>query len=79
MSGTLATQIALQQAARLELQQEQAAVAQNEARELANRAGGGNRDESDCGADAAAVEAGAEAGVETGASASEALEVMGGK
>jgi hypothetical protein len=40
---------------------------------------GGVRDERDCGADAAAVEAGAEAGVETGASASEALEVMGGK
>jgi hypothetical protein len=31
------------------------------------RAGGGNRGESECGADAAAVEAGAEAGVETGA------------
>jgi hypothetical protein len=66
-NASRAKQIACEQAVRLQLQQKQVAVAENEARELAGRAGGGNRGESDCGADAAAVEAGAEAGVETGA------------
>ena len=66
-NASRAKKIAREQAVRLQLQQDQVAVAENEARELASRAGGGNRGESECGADAAAVEAGAEAGVETGA------------
>jgi hypothetical protein len=57
-NASRAKKIAREQAVRLQLQQEQVAVAENEARELAGRAGGGTRGESDCGADAAAVEAG---------------------